>query len=74
MCAFYFLKQITVQSWFLYNKLEYFTKDKVIHITNRFKNLTNFQIVNKTQISQLHKIYNFKVACWTLCRLAYINI
>lgn len=73
MHAFYFLKQITVQSWFLYNKLKYFTKE-VIHTTNRFKNLINFQIVNKTQISRLHKIYNFNVACWTLCPLASINI
>jgi hypothetical protein len=74
MHAFYFLKQITVQSWFLYAKLEYFTKEKVTHITNKFKNLTNFQIINKTQLSQLHKICNFNVACWTLCPLAYINV
>jgi hypothetical protein len=62
MHAFYFLNQITVQSWFLYNKLEYFTKEKVIHITNRFRNLTNFQIVNKTQFGQLHKIYTQKLS------------
>ena len=57
MHAFYFLKQITVQSWFLYNKSEHFTKQKVIHFTKRFENLTNFQIVKKkktTQFGQLH--------------------
>jgi hypothetical protein len=33
----------------------------------------NFQIVNKMQLGWLHKIYNFNVACWTLCPVVYIK-